>query len=44
MYKINKHMVLDRSPAAVNIEGKIDWILVWEMALDCGESCVRKIK
>ena len=34
----------DRSPAAVTVEERIGWIPLWEMALDCGERCVRKIQ
>ena len=50
VYKIGKQMALekfgtaDRSPAAVTIEERIGWIPLWEMALDCGERCVRKIQ
>ena len=36
----------DRSPAAVTVEERIGWIYLcmWEMALDCGERCVKKIQ
>ena len=34
----------DRSPAAVTVEERIGWIPLWEMALDCGEKCVKKIQ
>ena len=50
VYKIDKQRALekcdtaDRSPAAVTIEERIGWIPCWEMALDCGERCVRKIQ
>ena len=50
VYKIDKQMVLekrstaDRSLAAVTIEERIGWVLLWEMALDCGEKHVRKIQ
>jgi len=50
VYKIDKQRALekcgtaDRSPAAVTIEERIGWIPRWEMALDCGERCVKKIQ
>jgi len=34
----------DCTPAAVTIEERIGWIPLWEMALDYGERCVRKIQ
>ena len=50
VYKIDRQIVLEKcgtadcTPAAVTIEERIGWIPLWEMALDCGERCVRKIQ
>ena len=47
MYKwmvLEKCSTADCSPAAVTIEERIGWVLLWEMALDCGERYVRKIQ
>ena len=50
VYKIDRQIVLEKcgtadcTPAAVTIEERIGWILLWEMALDYGERCVGKIQ
>ena len=50
VYKIDRQIVLEKcgtadcTPAAVTIEERIGWILLWEMGLDYGERCARKIQ